>query len=148
MPRFPFPRLPALNTAATALIAAVLAVAASAGAALAAPAASLLSALKLPIPASARLFSANALGQTSLNGQLGATPEGLLAKLQTSVSAQGYSERTLNTVSGPWGFNLVFDPPAGTTVDGTPAGKSAALVLQATAVGPGRLNLNVRFEAL
>lgn len=122
---------------------------AAAGAAWAAPAASLLKALKLPLPKpAASLFAANAIGQTSLNTQLPGAPDALLAKVKGSLSKQGYSERTINTVSGPWGFNLVMDPPSGTTVDGTPEGKTAALVLQATAIGPGQLNLNVRFEGL
>ncbi|MEI6829353.1 MAG: hypothetical protein WCK64_05805 [Synechococcaceae cyanobacterium ELA445] len=114
---------------------------------LAAPAGTLLKGLKLPGGLST-LFSANAVGQTSLNGQLAGTPEALLDKVKTSLSAQGYKERTSNTVVGAWGFNLVLDPPAGTTVDGTPAGKAAALVLQSTALAPGKLNLNVRFEGL
>ncbi|EAQ73780.1 MULTISPECIES: hypothetical protein [unclassified Synechococcus] len=131
------------------LLTATAAVVVAATAAFAAPAASLLKGLKLPVPAGLpSLFAANAVGQISLNGQLGGTPEGLLAKLRTSLTNQGYSERTINTVSGPWGLNLVFDPPAGTSVDGTPAGKTAVLVLQATALGPGKLNLNVRYEAL
>lgn len=121
----------------------------SAAAALATPAATLLGGLRLPLPKPAGvLFAANAIGQTSLNTQLGGTPEGLLNQVRTSLTQQGYRERTVNTVSGPWGFNLVMDPPAGTAVDGTPAGKAAALVLQATLLGPGKLNLNVRFEGL
>ncbi len=120
----------------------------AAAAAWAAPAATLLKSLKLPIPKpAASLFAAIAIGQTSLT-QLPGQPEQLLAKVKASLSQQGYSERTINTVSGPWGFNLVMDPPAGTTVDGTPEGKTAALVLQSTAIGPGQLNLNVRFEGL
>jgi len=137
--------LTVLRTLFTATAALVLA----ATAAFAAPAASLLKNLKLPVPSALpSLFAANAVGQVSLNGQLGGTPDDLLAKLRTSLSSQGYKERTINTVSGAWGLNLVFDPPAGTSVDGTPSGKTAVLVLQATAVGPGRLNLNVRYEAL
>jgi hypothetical protein len=119
----------------------------SATAALATPAGTLLKGLKLP-GGLTTLFSANAVGQTSLNGQLSGTPEALLDKVKTSLGAQGYKERTINTVIGAWGFNLVLDPPAGTTVDGTPAGKTAALVLQSTALAPGKLNLNVRFEGL
>ncbi len=118
-------------------------------AALAAPAGSVLAGLKLPLPKPAtRLAAANAIGQTSLNTQLAGTPDGLLAKVRASLSAQGYRERQVNTVSGTWGFNLVMDPPADTMVDGTPSGKTAALVLQATVLGPGQLNLNVRFEGL
>jgi hypothetical protein len=116
-------------------------------AAFATPAGTLLKELKLP-GGLTTLFAANALGQTSLNGQLGGTPDSLLVKAKTLLAAQGYKERTINTVVGAWGFNLVLDPPAGTTVDGTPAGKTAALVLQSTALAPGKLNLNVRFEGL
>ncbi len=131
------------------LVLSALAVVLSATAAFATPAGTLLKGLRLPIPGTGTsLFTANALGQTSLNTQLGATPEALLAKVRTSLTGQGYRERTINTVTGPWGFNLVLDPPAGTSVDGTPPDRTAALVLQATAIGPGRLNLNVRFEAL
>lgn len=115
----------------------------------AAPAAGLLAGLKLPLPKpAAALFAANGLGQASLNTQLSATPEELLAKLKTELSAQGYKERSINTVVGPWGFNLVLEPPGGTSVDGTPAGKTAVLVAQATAIAPGRLNLNLRFEGV
>ena len=118
-------------------------------AALAAPAGSLLAGLKLPLPKpAARMAAANAIGQTSLNTQLAGTPDALLAKVRASLTAQGYRERQVNTVSGSWGFNLVMDPSADTKVDGTPSGKTAALVLQATALGPGQLNLNVRFEGL
>lgn len=119
------------------------------GAALATPAGSLLKGLALPLPKpAASLFAANAIGQTSLNTQLPGKPEELLAKVKASLAKQGYSERKINTVVGPWGFNLVLDPPSGTKVDGTAEGKAAALVLQATAIGPNQLNLNVRFEGL
>jgi hypothetical protein len=116
--------------------------------AFAAPAAGLLARLKLPLPKpAAPLFAANGLGQTSLNTQLSASPEDLLTKLKTELTAQGYKERQINTVVGAWGFNLVMEPPGGTSVDGTPADKVALLVAQAAAIAPGRLNLNLRFEA-
>ncbi|MDA1170575.1 MAG: hypothetical protein O2893_05380 [Cyanobacteria bacterium] len=51
------------------------------------------------------------LDQTSLNTQLSASPEDLLAKLKTELTAQGYKERQINTVVGAWGFNLVMEPP-------------------------------------
>lgn len=96
----------------------------------------------------ASLFAANAIGQTRLNTQLPGKPDDLLATVKASLAKQGCSERTVNTVVGPWGFNLVLDPPAGTKVDGTAEGKAAAPVLQATTIGPNQLNLNVRFEGL
>ena len=117
--------------------------------ALATPAAALLSGLKLPVGGKlAPLSVANAIGQTSLNGQVGSTPETLFVKVRTALEQQGYKERAINTVTGAWGFNLVMDPPSGTSVDGTSSGKTAALILQSTALGPGKLNLNVRFEGL
>ena len=119
----------------------------AATAAFAAPAGSLLKGLKLP-GSLTPLFAANAVGQTSLNGQLAGTPEALLDKVKTTLSAQGYTVRPVNTVVGSWGFNLVLDPPAGTNVDGTPPGKTAALILQSTMLAPGKLNLNVRFEGI
>jgi hypothetical protein len=95
-------------------------------AALAAPADSLLAGLKLPLPKpAARMAAANAIGQTSLNTQLAGMPEALLAEVRASLTAQGYRERQVNTVSGSWGFNLVMAPPADTKVDGTPSGKNA-----------------------
>ncbi len=86
-------------------------------------------------------------GNRIFNTQLSASPEELLTKLKTELSAQGYKERQINTVVGAWGFNLVMEPPGGTSVDGTPADKVALLVAQAAAIAPGRLNLNLRFEA-
>jgi hypothetical protein len=121
----------------------------AAGAALATPADTLLKGLNLPLPQpAATLFAANAIGQTSLNTQLSGKPQELLTTLKTALSEQGYRERKANTVVGRWGFNLVMDPPAGTTVDGSDEGKSAALVLEATSIGPGQLNLNVRYEGI
>ena len=134
--------VPFRRWAATALL-----LLASAAPALATPAPTLLKWLKLPGSLSS-LYAANALGQASLNGQVGGTPEALLAQVRTSLAVQGYKERTANTVVGPWGFNLVLDPPESVTVDGTPADKKAALVLQSTSLGPGKLNLNVRYEGL
>jgi hypothetical protein len=121
----------------------------AAGAALAEPAETLLRGLRLPLPKpAASLFAANALGQTSLNTQLPGKPKELLSQLKTVLGEQGYVERKGRTVVGRWGFNLVMDSPAGTTVDGSDEGKSAALVLEATTIGPGQLNLNVRYEGI
>lgn len=94
------------------------------------------------------LFLANAIGQTGLNGQIDSKPDKLLNQLRDTLTKLGYQERTINTVVGQWGFNLVMQVPDNVTVDGTPSGKIAALVLQATAIAPGRLNLNVRFDAI
>lgn len=115
----------------------------------AAPPSTLLADLPKPVKGSlSTLFLGNAVGQTGLNGQLSGTPEALLLKLKDALSKAGYSEQPIRTTVGAWGFSATWAPPAGITVDGTPAGKTAVLVTQATALGPNRLNLNVRFEGI
>jgi len=79
-----------------------------------------------------------------------APPDDLSPSCATSLSSQGYKERTINTVSGAWGLGtwLVFEfPTVGNPAWMAPSGKTAVLVLQATAVGQVRLNLNVRYES-
>lgn len=113
------------------------------------PASALLKALPTTTRASlSPLFTANAIGQTGLNGQLKGTPQGLLDGLRASLSKAGYAEQPIRTTTGAWGFSATWAPPSGTTVDGTPNGQVAVLVTQATALGPDKLNLNIRFEAV
>lgn len=111
------------------------------------------SALLKALPAAAKgslatLFTANAIGQTGLNGQLKGTPQGLLDQLRASLSKAGYAEQPIRTTIGAWGFSATWAPPAGKSVDGTPQGQTAVLVTQATALGPDKLNLNIRFEGI
>lgn len=105
------------------------------------------------LPAGARaslapMFTANAIGQTGLNGQLKATPQALIDQLRASLTKAGYSEQPIRTTIGAWGFSATWAPPSGTTVDGTPSGQTAVLVTQATALSPDTLNLNIRFEGI
>jgi len=99
------------------------------------------SALLKALPAAAKgslatLFTANAIGQTGLNGQLKGTPQGLLDQLRASLSKAGYAEQPIRTTIGAWGFSATWAPPAGKSVT------------QATALGPDKLNLNIRFEGI
>ncbi|MBD2553233.1 hypothetical protein H6G51_08080 [Limnothrix sp. FACHB-708] len=78
----------------------------------------------------------------------------------------GYTERTTNTTIGPWGFSIVFDPPASlglkpsstaprntlevgdqVTVQGS-GSPSVVLVLQGTMLSPDTMNTNIRFEEI
>ena len=96
----------------------------------------------------APLFMANAIGQTGLNGQLNGTAETLFPIVKSALTKAGYSEQPIRTTIGPWGFSATWAPPIGVSVDGTASQKTAVLVTQATALGPERVNLNVRFEGL
>ena len=96
----------------------------------------------------APLFTANAIGQAGLNGQIAGGPSELLEQLRQSLTKAGYAEQPIRTTIGAWGFSATWAPPSGVTVDGTPQGQQAVLVTQATALGPGKLNLNLRFEAV
>lgn len=94
------------------------------------------------------MFMANAIGQTGLNGQRAGTPEQLLTQLRQSLSQAGYAEQPIRTTIGAWGFSATWAAPKGTSVDGTASGQEAVLVTQATALAPGKLNLNLRFEGV
>ena len=96
----------------------------------------------------APLFMANAIGQTGLNGQLNGTAETLFPIVKSALTKAGYSEQPIRTTIGPWGFSATWAPPTGVSVDGTASQKTAVLVTQATALGPERVNLNVRFDGL
>lgn len=105
------------------------------------------------LPAASRqalapMFMANAIGQTGLNGQRAGTPEQLLTQLRQSLSQAGYAEQPIRTTIGAWGFSATWAAPKGTSVDGTASGQEAVLVTQATALAPGKLNLNLRFEGV
>ena len=96
----------------------------------------------------APLFTANAIGQAGLNGQVPGSPSEVLSRLRLSLTKAGYIEQPIRTTAGDWGFSVTWSAPSSVTVDGTPQGKQAVLVTQATALAPGKLNLNIRFEAL
>lgn len=92
------------------------------------------------------LFSANAYQQQSLNFQVPIKPAAAVEFYQQALQAKGYQERTVNTVKGDWGFNLVFTPPTKLTLAAKTEGKTVVLVVQGTMLGPDSLNINARFE--
>ena len=117
--------------------------------ALADPAGRLLSSLPTEATAGlAPLFTANALGQAGLNGQIQGTPMSVFGALKQSLTKAGYQEQPIRTTQGSWGFSATWALPDGVQVDGAAPGKTAVLVTQATALGPDRVNLNIRFEGI
>ncbi|MEN9215517.1 MAG: hypothetical protein Q6K81_01875 [Gloeomargarita sp. DG02_5_bins_242] len=94
------------------------------------------------------LFAANAYQQKSINYQAKMGPEQALKFLQSSLTAKGYGERPVNTVSGQWGFSIVFDPPATVALQPTTPGKKVVLVYQGTMLAPNTININARFEEI
>jgi hypothetical protein len=116
---------------------------------LAAPPAKVLS--ELPSSATwslSPMFMANAIGQTGLNGQRDTSPDKLLNQLRQSLEKAGYSEQPIRTTVGAWGFSATWATPDGVKIDGTNSGQQAVLVTQATAIAPGKVNLNIRFDGV
>ncbi|WP_244281943.1 hypothetical protein [Synechococcus sp. UW140] len=131
------------------LIAAAIALSALSPAAMAEPAAELLGALPKAVKTGlSPLFSGNAIGQAGLNGQLQGTPDSVFSVVKQALVKAGYSEQPIRTTKAGWGFSATWAVPAGISVDATPSGKTAVLVTQATALGPDRVNLNIRFEGI
>ncbi|MEN9206901.1 MAG: hypothetical protein Q6L50_05725 [Gloeomargarita sp. GMQP_bins_120] len=80
-----------------------------------------------------------ALGRQSLVYHVSLQPEQALQFLQETLGQQGYRERSINTLSGPWGFYAVFDlPPTTPLVTSTP-GQTVILVYRGTVTTPGNL---------
>ena len=126
----------------------------------------------LPKPAGAPtsapvIHSPNSYGQKALNFQIAATDsEKILAFYRDRLTEEKYTERTINTVSGAWGFSVVFVPPAdfalkpqsSTSEPALQVGDSLTvhsgnspqvmLVIQATVLSPERVNINMRYEEL
>jgi hypothetical protein len=107
--------------------------------------------LGLPRPAGAPakpslMFSANAYDQQGLNFQYKAKPDAAATFYQTQLAGKGYTERQVNTVKGPWGFNLVFDTAIPLAAKN--AGKKVVLVVQGTAISADTMNINARFEEI
>ncbi|MEM9771680.1 MAG: hypothetical protein AAF889_08815 [Cyanobacteria bacterium P01_D01_bin.73] len=95
-----------------------------------------------PIPT---INSPNSYDQKALNFQIASNDSNsLLEFYRENLVKEGYTERTINTVSGDWGFSIVFLPP-----DGFALGADApqlSLVIQATVLSPESVNINVRYE--
>jgi len=103
------------------------------------------------LPASIRknsqsMFSANTIGQVSLNGQYSKTSlNELLARIRADLTAAGYCEEPIRTVVSRGGFSATWAPPKGTTVDGVEPGKYAVLGTQAVMLNQSTVNLNTSF---
>ena len=103
------------------------------------------------LPASIRqnsqsMFSANTIGQVSLNGQYSKTSlNDLLARIRADLTAAGYCEEPIRTVASRGGFSATWAPPKGTTVDGVGPGKYAVLGTQAVMLDQSTVNLNTSF---
>ena len=92
------------------------------------------------------MFSANTIGQVSLNGQYSKISlNDLLAKIRADLTAAGYCEEPIRTVVSRGGFSATWAPPKGTTVDGVEPGKYAVLGTQAVMLGQNTVNLNTSF---
>ncbi|GAB4348529.1 MAG: hypothetical protein Fur0042_15420 [Cyanophyceae cyanobacterium] len=114
----------------------------------------------------ALIFSANSYGQQAINFKINRPAPEVLDFYRQALTAEGYQERTINTTSGAWGFSIVFIPPEQlalqpTRTNQTPAlqiGESLTvhgsqepkvfLVIQAVALSPEEINVNLRFEEL
>lgn len=117
-------------------------------------------------PAPEAHFSANSYGQQGLNFRLDAAPAELLEFYRQALTERGYQERAINTSSGPWGFSVVFVPPEPLGLVPTRSARTPALqigesltvydsgepgvflVIQAAALSPTEMNVNLRFEEL
>lgn len=109
--------------------------------------------LGLPRPSGApsrlgTLFAANTYEQKSLNFEVKSKPQPAVDFYRKALGDRGYSERTVNTLIGNWGLNLVFDSPENASFTPKDASKKVVLVIQGTMLGPDTLNLNVRFEEI
>ena len=93
------------------------------------------------------IFSANTVGQLSLNSQYKKTTlESLLSMIRADLTKAGYCEEPIRTNVTRGTFSATWAPPKGTTVDGTPKGKYAVLATQAVMLDPSTINLNTSFR--
>ena len=93
------------------------------------------------------IFSANTVGQLSLNSQYKKTTlENLLSIIRADLTRAGYCEEPIRTSVTRGTFSATWAPPKGTTVDGTSKGKYAVLATQAVMLNPSTINLNTSFR--
>ncbi|MEM1426330.1 MAG: hypothetical protein AAGF75_07245, partial [Cyanobacteria bacterium P01_H01_bin.130] len=105
--------------------------------------------------------------QQALNFQMTSNNSGdILDFYRESLAKENYTERTINTTTGAWGFSVVFIPPAdfplkpesstsepalqvgdSLTVNGSDS-PQVMLVIQATQLSPNSVNINMRYEEL
>ena len=92
------------------------------------------------------MFSANSIGQISLNGQYNnISLESLLSAIRSDLTRAGYCEESIRTVLTRGTFSATWAPPKGTAVDGVSSGKYAVLGTQAVMVNQSTVNLNTSF---
>lgn len=90
----------------------------------------------------------NAVGQKSLLYQVKMAPGEALQFFRSALGSQGYRERPVNTVSGVWGFSMVFDLPATVNLKPTIPANQVVLVYQGTVTAPQTLTISARFEEI
>ena len=93
------------------------------------------------------IFSANTLGQLSLNSQYKKTTlDNLLSTIRADLTRAGYCEEPIRTNVTRGTFSATWAPPKGTIVDGTSKGKYAVLATQAVMLDQSTINLNTSFR--
>ena len=93
------------------------------------------------------IFSANTVGQISLNTQYKQTSlSNLLSTIRRDLTNAGYCEEPIRTSVSGGTFSATWAPPKGTTIEGTLKGKYAVLATQAVMLNPSTINLNISFR--
>ncbi len=93
------------------------------------------------------IFSANTVGQISLNTQYKETNlDNLLSTIRNDLTNSGYCEEPIRTNVTRGTFSATWAPPKGTTIEGTSKGNYAVLATQAVMLNPSTINLNISFR--
>ena len=93
------------------------------------------------------IFSANTVGQLSLNSQYKKNSlDNLLSAIRVDLTKVGYCEEPIRTNVTRGTFSATWAPPKGTTVDGTSKGNYAVLTTQAVMLDQSTINLNTSFR--
>ena len=93
------------------------------------------------------IFSANTIGQLSLNTQYKKISlDNLLSNIRVDLAKVGYCEEPIRTNVTRGTFSATWAPPKGTTVDGTSKGNYAVLATQAVMLDQSTINLNTSFS--
>ena len=93
------------------------------------------------------IFSANTVGQLSLNRQYkNIGLDNLLSVIRDDLTKAGYCEEPIRTNVTRGTFSATWAPPKGTTVDGTSKGNYAVLATQAVMLDQSTINLNTSFS--
>ena len=92
------------------------------------------------------IFSANTVGQLSLNSQYKKNClNNLLSTIRVDLTKAGYWEPIRTNVTRGT-FSATWAPPKGITVDGTSTGNYAVLTTQAVMLDQSTINLNTSFR--